>query len=250
MTKPHSGNLSIIPAAAVFDHRLSHADVRVLAALGAHADKNGRCWPATTTLANETGMSERHARTSLRNLENIGYVVTESRPGQSSLYRIPRNYTAGVPRNQAAGVEPNPGTILPEPRNQAAGDPGTVLPPNDTKNDTKNDNKNDNKNGVTENNQTGVPVSDQQFQSFWRTYPSRRPHSNPKKPARAKFDAALKRGVSAWDIIRGAQNYAAYIKREGTNPKYVAQAKTWLNEERWPQYQEAAGDDAPTPIML
>ncbi len=130
MTKPRSGHLSIIPSTAVFDHRLSHADVRVLAALGAHADKNGRCWPATTTLANETGMSERHARTSLRNLENIGYVETESRPGQSSMYRIPRN--------QAAGVEPNPGTILPEPRNQAAGDPGTVVPPNSTKNNTKN----------------------------------------------------------------------------------------------------------------
>ncbi len=222
-----SGNLSIIPAAAVFDRRLSHADVRVLAALGAHADKNGRCWPATTTLANETGMSERHARTSLRNLENIGYVVTESRPGQSSMYRIPRN--------QAAGVEPNPGTILPEPRNQAAGDPGTVLPPNDTKNDTKND--------------TVASLVEQQFQNFWRTYPSRGRHSNPKKPAQAKFDAALKRGVAAADIIRGAENFAVYVEREGTDPKYVAQAKTWLNEERWTQYQEAAGTE-PTPIML
>ncbi len=138
MTKPRSGHFSSIPAAAVFDHRLSHADVRMLAALGAHADKNGRCWPATTTLANETSMSERHARTSLRNLENIGYVVTESRPGQSSMYWIPRNHTAGVPRNSAAGVEPNPGTILPEPRNHTAGDPGTVVPPNNTKNNSKN----------------------------------------------------------------------------------------------------------------
>ncbi len=131
MTKPRSGHFSIIPTAAVFDHRLSHADVRVLAALGAHADKNGRCWPATTTLASTTGMSERHARTSLRNLENIGYIETESRPGQSSMYRIPRNQAAGV-------VEPDPGTILPPPRNHTAGDPGTVVPPNSTKNNTKN----------------------------------------------------------------------------------------------------------------
>ncbi len=218
MTKPRSGNLSIIPAAAVFDCRLSHADVRVLAALGAHANKNGRCWPATTTLANKTGMSERHARTSLRNLENIGYVVTESRPGQSSMYRIPRN--------QAAGVEPNPGTILPEPRNQAAGDPGTVLPPNDIKNDTNND--------------TVAPLAAEQFEVFWQTYPSRGRHSNPKKPARAKFDAALKRGIAAADIIRGAQNYAAYAQREISNPKHIAQALTWLNQERWTEHQEAA----------
>ena len=117
MTKPRSGAFSIIPAAAVFDCRLGHAEVRVLAALGAHADKNGRCWPSTTTLASKTGMSERHARTCLRNLENLGYVETKSRPGQSSMYRIPRNCGSGAPRNSTAGVEPNPGTVVPEPRN-------------------------------------------------------------------------------------------------------------------------------------
>ncbi len=131
MTKPRAGALSIIPAAAVFDCRLSHADVRVLAALGTHADKRGRCWPSITTLASETGMSERHARMCLRDLESLGYVETESRPGQSSMYRIPRNSTSGV--------GPNPGTVVPPPRNCGSGDPGTVVPPNDTKNDTKND---------------------------------------------------------------------------------------------------------------
>ncbi len=89
----------------------------------------------------------------------------------------------------------------------------------------------------------------QQFKVFWRAYPSRRPHSNPKKTARKKFETAVKRGVAAADIIRGAQNYAAYVEREGTDPKYVAQARTWLNEDRWVQYQEAAGGE-PAPLML
>ena len=129
--KPRSGSFSIVSSAAVFDRRLSHADVRVLAALGTHADKKRRCWPAISTIAHEANMSKRHARTSLRNLENIGYIETENRPGQSSKYRIPRNQAAGV-------VEPDPGTILPPPRNQAAGAPGTVVPPNSTKNNTKN----------------------------------------------------------------------------------------------------------------
>ncbi len=83
---------------------------------------------------------------------------------------------------------------------------------------------------------------------FWRADPSRRPHSNPKKPAQAKFDAALKRGVAEADIIRGAENFAVYVEREHTDPKYVAQAQTWLGQERWTQYQEAATE--PTPIML
>ncbi len=59
----------------------------------------------------------------------------------------------------------------------------------------------------------------------------------------------MKRVVAAADIIRGAENYAAYVEREGTDPKYVAQAQTWLSQERWAQSQEAAVIE-PTPIML
>ena len=102
---------------------------------------------------------------------------------------------------------------------------------------------------VKEENHTVDSLADQQFEVFWRAYPSRERHSNPKKPARAKFEAALKRGLVAANIIQGAKNYAAYIEREGTDAKYVAQAQTWLNQERWTQYQEAAVTE-PTPIML
>ncbi len=116
VTKPSSGKLSIIPATAVFDHRLSNADVRVLAALGTYAGKDGRCWPAVTTLSMRTGICERHVRTCLHRLAEHGYLEIERRPGQSSLYRLPRNCTAGVDAN-----------------------PGTGVPPNDIKNDTKND---------------------------------------------------------------------------------------------------------------
>ena len=75
------------------------------------------------------------------------------------------------------------------------------------------------------------------FDDFWRTFPSRRPHPNPRKPARQKFDAALKRGVSATDIIRGAENFAVYVTQERTEPKFIAQAVTWLSQERWAEYQ-------------
>ncbi len=100
-----------------------------------------------------------------------------------------------------------------------------------------------------EENHTVDSLVDQQFDVFWRAYPSRGRHSNPRKPARAKFEAALKRGTVTADIIRGAENFAAYVEREGTDPKFVPQAKTWLNEERWAQYQEEAATE-PTPIML
>jgi hypothetical protein len=113
-----------------------------------------------------------------------------------------------------------------------------VVPPNSTKNNTNN--------RITDH--TVASLAAEQFEVFWRTYPSRGRHSNPKKPARAKFEAALKSGVAAVDIIRGAENFAVYVEREHTDPKYVAQAQTWLGQERWTQYQEAATE--PTPIML
>ena len=72
-----------------------------------------------------------------------------------------------------------------------------------------------------------------QFEAFWRVYPSRRPHTNPKKTAREKFTAAIKRGIDPQAIIEGAKRYGEYTQREGTNPQFIKQAKTWLNQECW-----------------
>ncbi len=132
MTKPRSGAFSIIPAAAVFDRRLSHADVRVLAALGAHADKAGRCWPAVSTLADETGMSKRHALRCLQSLTAHGYLQIKKRSRQSSIYQL-----------QVTRVSPDQpqwsDTGVTDPRHgcHRGGDMGVTQ--NDTKNDTKND---------------------------------------------------------------------------------------------------------------
>jgi len=78
-----------------------------------------------------------------------------------------------------------------------------------------------------------------QFEAFWPVYPSRRPHANPRKPARDKFVAAVKRGIDPAVIIRGAENYRAAIERAGTDPRYIAQAMTWLHQERWNDDQQA-----------
>ena len=220
-TKPRrSGDLAIILAAAVFDLRLIHADIRVLAALSTYADKDGKCWPSEPTIASRTGISERHVRTCLRNLERFEYIEIERRPGLSHMYRIPRNWTAGVEID-------TPELDCRGPRNPTAGDPGTGVPPNDIKNDTKND----------------IPTISG-FEGFWRAYPSRKPHSNPKAPAKKKFEASVGGGVAPADIIRGAKNYALYVEHERLNPKYICQAQTWLSQERWTDHQETPADDS------
>lgn len=72
---------------------------------------------------------------------------------------------------------------------------------------------------------------DADFDEFWSAYPSRGQHANPKKPARAKWDQAIRRGVDPAVMIDGAKRLAA--SRRGKDPEHTPQATTWLNQERW-----------------
>jgi hypothetical protein len=78
------------------------------------------------------------------------------------------------------------------------------------------------------------------FETFWRVYPHRGEHPDPKKPARLRFEAAIRRGADPADIVRGAEIYHATIEGAGTDPRYIAQAVTWLNQERWNDYRDTA----------
>ncbi len=143
-----ASTLSVIPVEAVFDQRLGNADIRVLCALGAFADRGGKCWPATTTLAQKLGISDRRVRSCLRNLEACGHLCTEHRSGQRSVYLLvrtpvnPGTSASGVgdPGTSASGVDANPGT-LPSggAEHELPGTPEHELPPNDSSNDTLND---------------------------------------------------------------------------------------------------------------
>jgi hypothetical protein len=98
---------------------------------------------------------------------------------------------------------------------------------------------------------TGVSdPADEQFDAFWRAYPSRGGHSNPKKPARDRFAAAIKRGVDPALIIQAAENYSAFVKRKGTLGQHIAQAMTWLVQCRWEQYNALEESEMPVAGMI
>lgn len=69
---------------------------------------------------------------------------------------------------------------------------------------------------------------DSEFEEFWSIYP-RRPN-NPRKKAMAAYIRARK-NVSQKQLLEAIGLYAAYMA--GENPKFIAMASTWLNEERW-----------------
>ena len=94
-----------------------------------------------------------------------------------------------------------------------------------------------------------LSVHAKSFDEFWLAYPPRRPHSNPKKPARQKFEAAVKRGVDPQAITDGARRYAEYTRLHTPDPKHVAQAVTWLNQERWHENHEEPNDDKSNEVL-
>ena len=70
---------SIIPSEAVSDRELAHLQIRVLCALGAHADSKGFCVVKQRTLANEIRSQPGSVRNALRRLIARGYVRREQR---------------------------------------------------------------------------------------------------------------------------------------------------------------------------
>lgn len=81
-----------------------------------------------------------------------------------------------------------------------------------------------------DNNQETLEDEADRFEEFWEAYPKRSPHSNPKKPALNKFKKITKT-VDPQVLIDAANAYAKVM--QGTEPKYIAQAQTWLNQQRW-----------------
>jgi hypothetical protein len=68
------------------------------------------------------------------------------------------------------------------------------------------------------------------FDRFWAAYP-RRDGANPKQPAAKAFGRAVSAGADPETIILGAQHYRS--EQLGKDSRFIAQAVTWLNQERW-----------------
>ena len=63
------------------------------------------------------------------------------------------------------------------------------------------------------------------FQEAWEAYPAR-PH-NPKKAAWKAWKARLNEGLTEDTLLAATRNYAEWIRREGTEPRFVKMAATF-----------------------
>ncbi len=91
---------------------------------------------------------------------------------------------------------------------------------------------------------TTRPDDSEDFSKFWKAYP-RRGGANPKAPAAKKFNAIVKSGTDPNEITAAAARYAAEIRAKGQElTPYVAQAITWLNQQRWGDYSGLNADES------
>ncbi len=83
------------------------------------------------------------------------------------------------------------------------------------------------------------PSEHPRFEEFWRSFP-RRDGPNPRKPAEQKFSALAKTGVDPETMIAGAKQLSIDESRRGNiGTRFVAQAVTWLNQQRWSDHAAA-----------
>jgi len=227
-----------IPLTAISCTEMSARDWRVFTCIALHADRFGRAYPSMATIAAITGIGRGDIPRSVRRLERLGLLCCNSRAGNSAVnvYTVifdDAEVSASPPTdvsNNADRVSAAPLTGCQQIRT------GGVSAVADQTNK-----RTDHRTYTRRTAPVRVPDSHDgasQFFAFWKAYPSRRPHGNPRKPAQQAFETAIKRGIDHAAIIRGAENYRTAVEREGTEPRYIPHAVTWLRQERWSDHRE------------
>ena len=233
----HTSRFVIIPARALDDQRIGNAAFKVLAALGNYANRDGWCWPSCGTLAQRFGVTDQAIAKQLKELHRLGYIeiVPRYRANgslSSNAYRLIHDADVAVVHDRISGSTSGSQGGQPDVGRGSTSEVGRG-----STSGMGAEERNQLTSHLTDNVLDGAHL--EPFQFFWRTYPSRKPHSNPRKTALKSFNAALARGNAADDINRGAENFAEHARREGGDPKFIPMAATWLNQERWTEHQEA-----------
>jgi hypothetical protein len=192
----------------------------VLLMLANYADDTDKCWPSKKTLSEVCCMAKSAICSNILQLEQAGFIRVEKREGTSSYIWLNTGVLQedrGCPvKGQGVSVK-RTGGVLQEDTNLSytlSTEP------------------------ITET----ISV-DAGFDTFWAAYPKRTPHSNPKAPARDRYAKARKCGVSHETIMVAVTAYAESVR--GADPKFTAQAQTWLFQKRWADEYGAPAETNP-----
>jgi hypothetical protein len=222
---------------------------RVLIAISSFADADGRAYPGMSAIAEAAGIRRKDVPRAVAALVAYGLLKRDRSVGGSATtnYIVVFNNGEVSAGEQTAGVRTTADRVS---ASQQTGCPqGSVQGVRITADQTD-INRPTNRLSAhlkrrVRQQIVAADVIAQAFESFWRAYPSRGSHANPKKPARERFGAAAKRGVDPQFMVRAAKNYADAMHRSGTAGRYIKTAEVWLIKESWEQYGTA---EEPVPL--
>ena len=194
---------AIIPESVLYAD-ISHAAVRVYAALRRHADKdNGTCHPGRSRLSKLTRMSPSNVDRAIKELVALGALEVQHRVDPANPKQFLSNqYRLLTPT--AGDYTPLPQVNIPPP----AGDEVTraiELEPRNQRNIRSTD-------------------VDPVFDTFWHNYPRK---------------VGRKKALQWWQrhgnqqILDSLNGWRQYWVQEGTDMRYIPHPYTWLNQERW-----------------
>lgn len=193
--------LSIIPAAAVADDRLTDTQVRVLCAIGTFTNRlGGNVWASVATLAKACHLSPRTVQRAVPVLMEAGYLRRMERPGRTPIYEVVLE--SGATLASLGGDSP----VTPPPTMQS---PKRVQ---------ENDKLNELAHEVTK--------------AVWRIFPKRdTPHLYP--PALRAIQQCLKDGAAPEALVNAASVYGTECAKKQVEPRYVRTIARFYSDGAW-----------------
>jgi len=169
------GRFGRMPIAAA-SARLGARSLRVLIAIAAHADHQGRAYPSLARISEMTGIDRRGLHREMVALVNAELIRIEPRTDEagdpaSNIYTV--IFDQGVSSPQAIPVVSPRDTVSPHRATLGVVSPGDLTDQYGT----------DQRTCARRPARERVPVSQvsaREFETFWRVYPSRHPHANPR----------------------------------------------------------------------
>ena len=242
------------------DKRLSGNEKLVLISLLRHYNmEKRRAWPSLNTIAEECNFSRVVVWQTLKLLEEKGFIRTEKNIGKVTRYELFLDAELiqnlnGYTHSESEQVKDTPVQNLNTPHSESERVPIKNL--NGTHSDSEHEldirTKSIRTRSIELEKQSRAREADfeAEFEEFWKAYP--KPRNPDKTPGRQKYIALRKKGVSADDLLRAAQNYAQAMR--GTDPRYIKHCKTFLGpSDAWRDYLNEpaqASDELPDAAEL
>ena len=235
------------------DKRLTGNEKLVLISLLCHYNtEKRRAWPSLNTIAEECVCSRVVVWQTLKTLETKGFIKCEKTAGKVTQYEltfdgIPIQNFNGYTHSESEPVEhtthseSEPVNSIPI-QNLNGGYSESERVPIQNLNTTHSESEPElylrtksirTKSIELEKLQNSRGDFTDDFEEFWRAYP--KPKNPDKTPGKQKYVALRKKGVSADDLLKAAQNYAQAMR--GTDPRYIKHCKTFLGpSDAWRDY--------------